>query len=49
VPGGTASKISCTGLTADPADVTPNVFDDVSETFKDLEPDTYTCTVVVDP
>jgi Prealbumin-like fold domain len=49
VPGGTASKISCTGLTADPADATPNVFDDVSETFKDLEPGTYSCTVVVDP
>jgi hypothetical protein len=27
----------------------PNVFDDISETFKDLEPGTYTCTVVVDP
>jgi uncharacterized surface anchored protein len=49
VPGGTASRISCTGLTADPADATPNVFDDVSETFKDLEPGTYSCTVVVDP
>lgn len=49
VPGGTAAKISCTGLTADPADGTPNAFDDVSETFKNLEPGTYTCTVVVDP
>lgn len=49
VPGGTASKISCTGLTADPADGTPNAFDDTSEAFKDLEPGTYTCTVVVDP
>jgi hypothetical protein len=49
VEGGTASRISCTGLTADPADATPNVFDDVSETFKDLEPGTYSCTVVVDP
>jgi hypothetical protein len=49
VEGGTASRISCTGLTADPADATPNVFDDLSETFKDLAPGTYTCTVVVDP
>jgi formamidopyrimidine-DNA glycosylase len=49
VPGGTASKISCTDLTADPADATPSAFDDVSETFKDLEPGTYTCTVVIDP
>jgi hypothetical protein len=49
VPGGTASQISCTGLTADPADGTPDTFDDTSETFKDLEPGTYTCTVVVDP
>jgi hypothetical protein len=49
VEGGTASKISCTDLTADPADATPNAFDDVSETFKDLEPGTYTCTVVIDP
>jgi formamidopyrimidine-DNA glycosylase len=49
VPGGTAATIQCTGLTADPPDETPNVFDDTSETFKDLEPGTYTCTVVVDP
>jgi Prealbumin-like fold domain len=49
VPGGTAATIECAGLTADPADGTPNVFDDLSETFKDLEPGTYTCTVVVDP
>jgi hypothetical protein len=49
VLGGTLSKISCTGLTSDPADVTPNAFDDVSETFKNLVPGTYTCTVVVDP
>jgi uncharacterized surface anchored protein len=49
VPGGTAATIECTGLTATPADGTPNVFDDVSETFKDLEPGTYACTVVVDP
>ena len=34
---------------ADPADATPNDFDDVSETFKNLQPGTYTCTVVIDP
>ena len=49
VTGGTASTIACTGLTADPADGTPNAFDDTSETFKNLVPGTYTCTVVVDP
>ena len=49
VPGGTASTINCTGLTATPADDTPSAFDDISETFKDLAPGTYTCTVVVDP
>jgi uncharacterized surface anchored protein len=49
VLGGTAATISCTGLTATPPDSTPNAFDDTSETFKDLEPGTYTCTVVVDP
>jgi Prealbumin-like fold domain len=49
ITGGTASKISCTGLTATPPDGTPGDFDDTSETFKDLEPGTYTCTVVIDP
>jgi hypothetical protein len=49
VPGGTAATIDCTGLTATPPDETPNAFNDLSETFKDLEPGTYTCTVVVDP
>jgi uncharacterized surface anchored protein len=49
VEGGTASTIECDGLTADPADATPNAFDDLSEVFKDLEPGTYRCTVVVDP
>jgi hypothetical protein len=49
VPGGTAATIDCTGLTADPADGSPNAFDDTSETFKNLEPGTYACTVVVDP
>jgi hypothetical protein len=49
VTGGTVSKISCTGLTAEPADATPDDFDDTSETFEDLEPGTYDCRVVVDP
>jgi len=49
VTGGTASKINCTDQTPTPADGTPNDFDDTSETIKDLEPGTYTCTVVVDP
>ncbi|NUR46869.1 MAG: prealbumin-like fold domain-containing protein [Hamadaea sp.] len=49
VPGGTGSRISCTGLTPDPADGTPNAFDDTSEAYKDLAPGTYTCTVVIDP
>ena len=49
IPGGTAATISCTGLTATPPDGTPNDFDDTSETFEDLVPGTYTCTVVIDP
>jgi uncharacterized surface anchored protein len=49
VTGGTVSKISCTGLTATPADATPDDFDDTSETFEDLEPGTYDCRVVIDP
>jgi hypothetical protein len=49
VSGGTAAKISCTGLLATPPDGTPNAFDDTSETFKDLVPGTYNCTVVIDP
>ena len=49
VDGGTASTIDCTNLTATPPDSTPNAFDDTSETFKDLKPGTYNCTVVVDP
>ncbi len=49
VSGGTAAQISCTGLTATPPDGTPGAFDDTSETFKDLEPGTYNCTVVIDP
>ncbi|GAA4678501.1 hypothetical protein Prum_042900 [Phytohabitans rumicis] len=49
VPGGTAATIACTGLTATPPDGTPSAFDDTSETFQDLIPGTYTCTVVIDP
>lgn len=55
VPGGTAARISCTGLTATPADQTPNAFDDTSETFEDLLPGTtatptvYNCKVEIDP
>jgi hypothetical protein len=49
VTGGTNSKITCTGLTPNPADSTPNDFDDTSETVEDLQPGTYTCTVVIDP
>jgi hypothetical protein len=49
VTGGTAATIDCDGLTATPPDGTPSDFDDTSETFEDLEPGTYTCTVVVDP
>ncbi|MFD7261616.1 collagen binding domain-containing protein [Streptomyces sp. NPDC059874] len=45
----TASKISCTGQTADTPDTTPTAFDDDSETFSDLLPGTYTCTVIIDP
>jgi hypothetical protein len=36
VTGGTVSKISCTGISPNPTDSTPNAFDDISETYKDL-------------
>lgn len=49
VTGGTQAKISCTGLTATPADATPNDWDDTSEAYLNLDPGTYTCTVVIDP
>ena len=54
VAGGTASSITCTGLTPTPVDATPGtalspVFDDTSETVKDLVEGTYTCTIVIDP
>lgn len=49
VEGATVAKISCADLLADPEDETPDVFDDVSETYYDLLPGTYTCTVVIDP
>ncbi|MEV5972843.1 prealbumin-like fold domain-containing protein [Streptomyces sp. NPDC051921] len=46
---GTRARISCGALTATPADSTPTVYDDTSETFRDLTPGTYNCTVVIDP
>lgn len=49
VIGGTNSQIECTGVASTPADTTPSSFDDTSESFKNLEPGTYQCTVVVDP
>ena len=49
VEGATVAKISCADLLADPDDETPLNFDDVSETYYDLLPGTYTCTVVIDP
>jgi Prealbumin-like fold domain len=49
VAGATKSKITCTNLAPTPADNTPNAFDDTSETVVDLEPGTYSCTVVIDP
>jgi hypothetical protein len=49
VPGGTAAKISCTSLTPDGGDSTPNDFDDTSEKYSGLTEGTYTCTIVVDP
>ena len=54
VTGGTASSITCTGLTPTPADATPGtpgspIFDDTSEIYKDLVEGTYTCTIVIDP
>jgi hypothetical protein len=49
----TAAKISCASSTADlsanPADATPNVYDDTSESFINLPPGVYNCTVDVDP
>lgn len=49
VEGGTKAKISCAGLTAAPADATPDAWDDSSESFSGLIPGTYDCTVVIDP
>ena len=49
VEGGTKAKISCAGLTATPADATPDAWDDSSESFLGLIPGTYSCTVVIDP
>jgi hypothetical protein len=49
VTGGTAASITCSGLTPDGGDTTPDAFDDTSETYKDLVEGTYSCTVVIDP
>jgi hypothetical protein len=46
VPGGTASTIDC-GAAGDP--ISTGTGGDGSETRNDLEPGTYTCTVVIDP
>ena len=48
VTGGTNSKITCS-VAPTPADATPDAFDDTSETAPNLEPGTYTCTIVIDP
>jgi len=48
VTGGTNSKITCS-VAPTPADATPDAFDDTSETSPNLEPGTYTCTIVIDP
>ena len=46
----TKATIACPPEAADPTpDATPNAFDDTSETFTDLVPGTYNCTVVIDP
>jgi len=49
--GETSADISCTGLTPTPDDATPGVFDDDTETYTNLEPNTtgYTCTIKIDP
>lgn len=49
VAGATAATISCGSLTPQTPDTTPSDYDDVSETYTDLLPGTYTCTVVIDP
>ena len=50
--GITRAKISCTGLTPDTVDSTPDDYDDTAEAFSGLVPNTstgYNCTVLVDP
>jgi hypothetical protein len=49
VAGGTASIITCTGLTPTPADGTPTAYDDTTETVNNLVPGVYTCTIDIDP
>ena len=48
-PGGTKAVISCANLVSDDQTPETDVFDDITETYKNLLPGTYTCTVVVDP
>ncbi len=49
VAGATAAKVSCGTLSPQVPDTTPDEYDDVSETYANLAPGTYTCTVIVDP
>ena len=48
VDGGTASTITCDPAEPNP-DATTGTNGDGSHTRSDLEPGTYTCTVVIDP
>jgi len=50
--GETSADISCTGLLPTPDDATPGDFDDDTETYTNLGPNTdpgYVCTVKIDP
>lgn len=49
VTGGTSSSIVCKDSSDNTVIDKPLTNDDVSGTASDLEPDTYTCTVVIDP
>jgi hypothetical protein len=49
VTGATGARISCAGLTPSTADSTPDAYDDTTESYLNLVPGTYTCTVVIDP
>jgi len=52
-PGVTVASITCeldgAALTPTVEDLTPGELDDLDEIYTDLEPGTYSCTVVVDP